>query len=111
MAAVFVVNYETKASTYKAYLLAEDRNDASAFITANMGKEEGFKFTSVEQREDIHAISDRVRAKMGITKTETEVVEKRILTCPWCESTDYETLHALKMHIVKNHADSKKDKK
>lgn len=105
---VFVVSYETKASTYKAYLLAESKADAMTYLRTEMGDEEGFKIQNFESREEIHAITTQVLDKIRGPKTEAEVVKETKLICPWCESTDYETNHALKMHIVKAHAESKK---
>ena len=105
---VFVISYETKASTYKAYLLAESKADAMSYLRKEMGEEEGFKIQNFESREEIHAITTQVLDKIRGPKREAEVIENVKLICPWCESTEYETNHALKMHIVKTHADSKK---
>lgn len=105
---IFSVNYETDKSTYKLVCLAESREDAVGYITWRMGKEPGFKINAVEQREQIHAITPKLMDKLRpITN---EKIEVKQLICPWCESTDYASPHALKMHIVKSHADSK-DKK
>jgi hypothetical protein len=105
---VFVISYETKASTYKAYLLAESKADAMTYLKTEMGKEEGFRIQNFESREEIHAITTQVLDKIRGPKQEVTVVENTKLVCPWCESTEYESNHALKMHIVKTHADSKK---
>ena len=105
---VFVISYETKASTYKAYLLAESKSDAMTYLKTEMGQEEGFRVQNFESREEIHAITTQVLDKIRGPKQEAEVVENTKLICPWCESTDYKTVHALKMHIVKTHADTKK---
>lgn len=105
---VFVVSYETKASTYKAYLLAESKEDAMTYLRLEMGEQEGFKIQNFESREEIHAITTQVLDKIRGPQLKAQVVETTKLVCPWCESTDYETNHALKMHIVKAHADTKK---
>jgi hypothetical protein len=105
---VFVVSYETKESTYKAYLLAQSKEDAMTYLKTEMGGNEGFKINNFESREVIHAVTTQVLDKIRGPKQEAQVIEQTKLICPWCESTDYETNHALKMHIVKAHAESKK---
>lgn len=105
---VFVISYETKDATYKAYLLAKDKADAMTYLKTQMGQQEGFKVNNFETREVIHAVTTQVLEHIRGPQKEAEVVEKTKLVCPWCESTEYETNHALKMHIVKTHAESKK---
>lgn len=105
---IFVINYETDRSTYKLVVLAESREDAFGYLKWKMGEEPGFKINSMEQREQIHAITPKLLDKLR--PVDREVVEQKLLICPWCESTEYGSPHALKMHIVKTHADSKDNK-
>ena len=100
---VFVVSYETKNATYKAYLLGESKEDVMGYLQREMGKEDGFRINNFESREEIHALTPKVIDGIRGPKQEAQVVEKNTLTCPWCESTEYESNHALKMHIVKAH--------
>lgn len=102
---VFVVSYETNKATWKVYLLAESREDAMGYLMKEVGdKAEGFKINNFEVREEIHAITSKVLDGIRGPSQEQEVVQLPAkLLCPWCESTDYETNHALKMHIVKAH--------
>lgn len=102
---VFVVSYETNQATWKVYLLAESREDAMGYLMREVGdKAEGFKINNFEIREQIHAITSKVIEGIRGPEKEAEVVVvPPKLICPWCESTDYETNHALKMHIVKAH--------
>jgi hypothetical protein len=104
---VFVISYETKVSTFKAYLLAESKADAMSYLKAEMGDQEGFRINNFESREEIHAITTQVLDKIRGPKQEAKVVENVKLLCPWCESTDYLSNHALKMHIVKAHKKEK----
>ena len=103
---VFVVNYETDESTYKLYLLGKDQADAMGFLGQRVGNLPGYRLNNFESRESIHHITPQLVDMLQKEKPEA-VVEHR-LVCPWCEDDKYETNHALKMHIVKNHADSKK---
>lgn len=110
---VFVISYETKDATYKAYLLGESKEDAMGYIMSEMGDNEGFRINNFESREEIHAITPKLLDGIRGPKQEAQVVEKNNLVCPWCESTEYGNNHALKMHIVKAHtgkSDKKKDK-
>jgi len=102
---VFVISYETKDATWKLYLLAESREDAMGYLMQEVGnKAEGFKINNFDVRESIHAITSKALDGIRGPKQEEKVVElPPKLLCPWCESTDYETNHALKMHIVKSH--------
>ena len=103
---VFVVSYETKESTYKLYLLGKDQSDAKTFLQKRVGGLEGYRLNNFETREEIHTITPQL-LDMLQRETPEPVVERR-LVCPWCNEDKYETNHALKMHIVKNHADTKK---
>ena len=105
---IFSINYETDKSTYRLICLAESREDAVGYITWRMGAEPGFKITSVEQREIIHAVTPKLMDTLR--PVTNEKIEVKQLICPWCESTEYGSPHALKMHIVKAHADSKETK-
>jgi len=101
---IFVVSYETEDATWKLYLMAESKEDAMGFLMKEVGdKAKGFRINNFEAREEIHAITTKVIDRIRGPKQEEKVVEKVKLICPWCESTDYETNHALKMHIVKTH--------
>jgi hypothetical protein len=106
---VFVVSYETDASTYKLYLLGKDQADAMTYLKMRVGELPGYRMNNFESREEIHMITPQL-IDMLQKETPEAVVEHR-LVCPWCEEDKYETNHALKMHIVKNHATSKKDDK
>ena len=106
---VFVVNYETKDATYKLYLLGKDQADAMTYLKNRVGHLEGFRINNFESREEIHHITTQLLDMLQREHPEP-VVEHR-LVCPWCNEDKYETNHALKMHIVKNHADSKKEVK
>jgi hypothetical protein len=98
---LFVISYETKEATWKLHLLAETREDATQFLTARVGKEEGFRINWVEQREQIHYVTDKV---LDSIRPPTPPIREVQPICPWCESVEYKTLHALKVHIGKNHA-------
>lgn len=109
----YVISYETNQATWKLYLLAESRDDAMEFLMKEVGNEaEGFRVNNFESREEIHAVTPKV---IDIIRGPEKVVEVQKLICPWCESTKYETYHAMKMHIVKAHTgkstkpNSKKD--
>lgn len=108
---IVVVNYETDESTWKAVLVAESREDAVGYIKSKVGTEKGFKVTSIEQRDPIHAITSKLLDQIKGPEVKPEVVQETLLVCPWCEATDFKSNHALKMHIVKQHADSKKKDK
>jgi hypothetical protein len=103
---VFVVSYETDESTYKLYLMGKDQADAMGYLKQRVGDLKGFRVNNFESRETLHAVTPQM-LDMLQRETPAPVVEKRLI-CPWCEDDKYETNHALKMHIVKNHADSKK---
>lgn len=108
----FSISYETNDSTWKVFLLGESREQAIDYITKHVGEDNGLRFTSIDQRESIHAITPEILDKIRGPKPEELEPEKvRTLVCPWCESEDFKTNHALKMHIVKQHADSKKKEK
>jgi hypothetical protein len=97
----YVISYETNQATWKLYLLAYSKEDAMEFLMEEVGNEaEGFRINNFESREEIHAITPK--AKRIIAGPE-KIVEVEKLICPWCESTDYENFHAMKMHIVKTH--------
>lgn len=98
---LFVISYETKVTTWKVHLLAESREDATAYVVNKMGKEEGFRLNYVEQREPIHTITEKILDNIRPPVPPDVKIQP---ICPWCESTDYTTLHALKVHIGKNHA-------
>jgi hypothetical protein len=100
---VFVVSYETKDATYKAYLLGDSKEDVMGYLKQEMGEQEGFRINNFESREAIHAITPKVLDGIRGPKEEAQVIENTKLVCPWCESEDYGTNHALKMHIVKAH--------
>ena len=101
---VFVVSYETKQATWRVYLLAESKEDAMGYLMKEVGdKAEGFRINNFETREAIHAVTSKVLDLIRGPKQEAEVIENTKLICPWCESTDYQSNHALKMHIVKSH--------
>lgn len=104
---VFVVNYETNESTYKLYLLGKDQADAMTFLKKKVGDLEGFRVNNFESREVIHAVTPQLLEL--ITPPAPEAKVERRLLCPWCEADHYETNHALKMHICKNHATANKD--
>lgn len=106
---VFVVSYETDHSTYKLYLLGKDQADAMTYLRMKVGDLPGFRINNFESREELHAVTPQLMDSFQ-RETPEPVVEKR-LVCPWCEEDKYETNHALKMHIVKNHATSKKEDK
>lgn len=106
---VFVISYETDASTYKLYLLGKNQADAMTWLKMKVGGLPGYRMNNFESREEIHAITDQLVDILQKEKPETTVIEK--LVCPWCGANEYETPHALKMHIVKNHATSKKEDK
>lgn len=101
---VFVVSYETNKATWRVYLLAESKEDAMGYLMREVGNEaEGFRINNFETREEIHAITSKVLDGIRGPEQEVKVIENDKLICPWCESTDYKTNHALKMHIVKSH--------
>lgn len=102
---VFVVSYETNQATWRVYLLAESKEDAMGYLMQEVGnKAEGFKVNNFETREEIHAITSKVLDGIKGPVPEAEVIElPPKLICPWCDSTEYETNHAMKMHIVKAH--------
>lgn len=104
---VFVVSYETDESTYKLYMLGKDQADAMTFLKKRVGGLPGYRMNNFESREEIHTITPQLLDMLQ--KEHPEPVVERRLVCPWCEDDKYETNHALKMHIVKNHADSKKN--
>ena len=106
---VFVVNYERDEPTYKLYLLGKDQADAMTYLKMRVGDLPGYRLNNFESREEIHQLTPQLMDMLQREKPEA-IVEKR-LVCPWCEEDKYETNHALKMHIVKNHADTKKKKK
>lgn len=106
---VFVVNYETDESTYKLYLLGKDQSDAMTFLKMRVGDLPGYRLNNFDTREEIHTITPQLLDMLQ--KEHPEPVVERRLVCPWCEADNYETNHALKMHIVKNHATSKKEDK
>lgn len=106
---VFVVNYETDESTYRLYLLGKDQADAMTYLKMRVGGLPGYRMNNFESREEIHQITPQLLDLLQ--KEHPEPVVERRLVCPWCEADNYETNHALKMHIVKNHADSKKEVK
>ncbi len=106
---VFVVSYETDESTYKLYMLGKDQADAMTYLNKRVGHLPGYRMNNFESRELIHVITPQLLDMLQKEHPEP-IVEKR-LVCPWCEADMYGTNHALKMHIVKNHADSKKDVK
>ncbi len=106
---VFMIDYETNQATWKVRLLAESREDAMGFLMQEVGdKAEGFKINNFDMRDEIHAITSKVVDGIRGPEREPEVIETTKLICPWCESTDYETNHALKMHIVKTHTGKSK---
>lgn len=98
---LFVISYETKGVSWKLNLLAENREDATAFVIKKVGKEEGFRLNYIEQRENVHLVTDKV---LDVIRPPLPPEVKIQGICPWCESTEYTTLHALKVHIGKNHA-------
>lgn len=101
---IFVISYETKQATWKLYLLAESKEDAMGFLMKEVGDEaEDFRINNFEARESIHAVTSKVIDLIRGPEKEPVRIETDKLICPWCESTDYETYHALKMHIVKAH--------
>jgi hypothetical protein len=106
---VFVVSYETDESTYKLYLLGKDQSDAMTYLKMRVGDLPGYRMNNFESREEIHMITPQL-IDMLQKETPVPVVEHR-LVCPWCNEDKYETNHALKMHIVKTHADTKKEDK
>lgn len=108
---VFMIKYETDDSTWKVNLIAESREDALGYLKKEVGdKTTGYKITDLEHRDDIHALTTKVVGGIRGPAKEAEVVTETKLICPWCESEDYGTLHALKMHIVKTHTKKDKDK-
>lgn len=100
-ATFFAVNYETKEATWKLYILANDREDVKDYLLEKVGKTPGFRINSIEQREPIHDITTKV---LDGLRPIPEPERIPLAICPWCESTDYKTFHALKIHIAKNHA-------
>jgi len=104
---VFVVNYETDDSTYKLYLLGKDQADAMTYVKMRVGNLPGYRMNNFESREEIHAVTPQLLEMLTPPPPEEKVVHKML--CPWCGADHYETLHALKMHICKNHATSNKD--
>ena len=105
----FVISYETNQATWKLYLLAESKEDAMGFLMKEVGNEaEGFRVNNFETREEIHAITPKV---IDSLRGEEKVVVEEKLVCPWCEATNYENYHALKMHIVKTHTGKSQIKK
>lgn len=100
----FKVQYETKKMLYKANVVAEHKDDLMNFIRATMGTEEGFKITNIDDAGIIHAFTDKVIGGIRGTSKPTVTEEtKQVFVCPWCESTDYQSNHALKIHITKTH--------
>lgn len=100
---IFSVNYETRKSTYKAVITGDSREDVVGYMAARFGNEEGYQLTSIEQREEVHALTDKVLEVIRGPKVDPEVLTETKLICPWCESENYSNFHALKMHIVKSH--------
>ena len=100
---VFSIDYETRESTWKVKLLAESKEDAIGYLRSLTGEAEGFRINNLDMKDEIHAITPKVLEGIKGPKLEPEVQEISKLQCPWCESTDYENFHALKMHIVKTH--------
>lgn len=105
---VFVVNYETSTATYKLYLLGKDQADAMTYVRTKVGHLDGFRINNFESREEIHQVTPQLLEMITPKAPDAKVVHK--LVCPWCEADHYETHHALKMHICKNHATAKKEK-
>ena len=103
---VFVVSYETTESTYKLFMVGKDQADAMTYLKMRVGDLPGYRMNNFESREEIHTLTPQLVDMLQ--KEHPEPVIERRLVCPWCEDDKYETNHALKMHIVKNHADSKK---
>ena len=101
---VFTVDYETRESTWKVRLLAESKEDAMGYLMKEVGdKAEGFRINNFDMSNEVHAITSKVLDGIRGPEKEAEVLETIKIKCPWCDSTDYETNHALKMHIVKSH--------
>lgn len=100
---VYSIDYETNEATWKVKLLAESKEDAVEYLKERVGSAEGFRINNMDVRDEIHAISVKVLEGIRGPEKVAEVKEVTKLICPWCESTDYDSYHALKMHIVKTH--------
>lgn len=108
------IDYETKNAIWRANVLAKDIPDMVAYIRKFTGEE--IKVNNTETKDTIHAVTDFAKDVLkqeiieDIEKEQKEYEKKTMWKCPWCEDDkySYETSHALKMHIVKMHAETKK---
>lgn len=107
------IDYETDDAIWRANVLAKDIPDMIDYIRKFVGKP--IKVNNTETRDSVHAVTDyskevlRELLEDDDKKKKEEHEKKTMWKCPWCESDEYsyESSHALKMHIVKKHAESK----
>jgi hypothetical protein len=108
------IDYETEDMIWRANVLARDIPDMIEYI--RMSTDKPIKVNNTETKDMVHAVTQYAKDLLkeeildDIEKEQKEYERKTAWKCPWCEDDkhSYENAHALKMHIVKTHADSKK---